>query len=163
MSTDEDYASFLDKANQDTSGGSSTQKKGGDTQFKATKATDTDVPVQLKSLGDDEFYTSDTDEPFEGVALKYGGGGDLDEGSFGDLIKHSGKVEAVNASEWNVKGRYEKVLEAVEEAAGVGREDVKAFRVEHGSTRCEYYVVAVGKGKEAKGKVVGVKAKAVES
>ena len=75
MSTDEDYASFLDKANQDTGSKPQTQK---DSSFAQTKSVDTDVPGPLRSL--DAFYMSDTDEPFEPVALGYSGGGkELDE------------------------------------------------------------------------------------
>jgi len=69
MSTDDDYASFLDKANQDTGSSKPSQK---DTKFAATKAVDTDVPAPLQKLGD-AFYTSDTDEPFEAVALGHSG------------------------------------------------------------------------------------------
>lgn len=58
-------------------------------------------------------------------------------------------------SEWNVKNAYGEVVDAVKKA-GDGK--IQVFRAAHGSTRCEYYVVAV-----VKGKVVGVKAKAVES
>lgn len=67
MSGDDDYASFLDKANQDT--GSKAQKK--DDKFAQTKAVDTDVPGPLKKL--DAYYISDTDEPFEAVSLKHNG------------------------------------------------------------------------------------------
>lgn len=67
MSNDDDYASFLEKANQDT-GSSSVQSS----SFAQTKAVDTDVPAALQSL-DDAFYMSESDEPFEPVALKFGG------------------------------------------------------------------------------------------
>ena len=69
MSTDEDYASFLDKANQDTG---SASKPSSDSKFASTKAVDTYVPAPLQSLGD-AFYVSDTDEPFEPVALGHTG------------------------------------------------------------------------------------------
>lgn len=72
MSNDDDYASFLDKANQDT-GSSSVQSS----SFASTKAVDTDVPAALKSLND-AYYMSESDEPFEPVALKFTGR-DLDE------------------------------------------------------------------------------------
>lgn len=72
MSSDDDYANFLDKANQDT--GSKPSKK--DSNFAQTKAVDTEVPGPLKSL--DAFYTSDSDEPFEPVALGHEGK-ELDE------------------------------------------------------------------------------------
>lgn len=67
--SDADYAAFLDKANQDTSGGEAT------TQSKkvGTKSVNTQVPSALQSV--EEYYTSDADEPFEPVALSYSGDG----------------------------------------------------------------------------------------
>ena len=67
--SDADYAAFLDKANQDTSGGEATaqSKKVG------TKSVNTQVPSALQSV--EEYYTSDADEPFEPVALSYSGDG----------------------------------------------------------------------------------------
>ena len=66
MSSDQEYANFLEKANQDT-GSSSEVKTSG---FAQTKAVDSAVPQSLKDV--DTFYQSDTDEPFDPVALKYG-------------------------------------------------------------------------------------------
>lgn len=67
--SDGDYASFLDKANQGTGAGSevTTQSK----KF-STQSVDTAVPQALEEV--EEYYTSDADEPFEPVALKFGGG-----------------------------------------------------------------------------------------
>lgn len=72
MSSDEDYAAFLEKANQDT--GAKVERDG---SFVKTKAVDTEVPGPLKSL--DAFYTSETDEPFEPVALEWKGGRKVSE------------------------------------------------------------------------------------
>ena len=59
--------------------------------------------------------------------------------------------------EFDPKGQYKDVLQAVEEA-GDGK--ARVYRIDHGRTRLEYYVV----GLDRKGqKVVGMKAKAVES
>jgi len=77
---------------------------------------------------------------------------------FASLINHSGDVEKVSLSEWNVKNHYAPVVEAVKKAGG-SKADVQVFRVAHGSTRCEYYVVTLTEA----GVVVGVKARAVES
>lgn len=74
MSSDQDYAAFLEKANQDT-GSSSEVKTSG---FAQTKAVDTAVPAPLNTV--DAFYQSDTDEPFEPVALQYGKQGSIDQG-----------------------------------------------------------------------------------
>ena len=64
MSSDADYASFLEKANQDTGGGNVTTQSA----F-STKAVDTEVPSALQNI--DAYYTSDTDEPFEAVSLTW--------------------------------------------------------------------------------------------
>lgn len=63
----------------------------------------------------------------------------------------------MSTKEFDPRGQYIDVLRAVEEA-GDGKSRI--FRVEHGRTRVEYYVVGLDK---RKGRVVGMKAKAVES
>lgn len=82
MSSDADYASFLEKANQDT-GASNDVKTSG---FANTKTKDTAVPAALKSV--DAFYQSDTDEPFEPVALKFGNEKSLDAGVYSPTLLH---------------------------------------------------------------------------
>jgi hypothetical protein len=67
-------------------------------------------------------------------------------------------VEEISVKDWNVKNHYAEVVEAVKKA-GSDKADVQVFRVTHGSTRCEYYVVTLND----EGVVVGVKVKAVES
>lgn len=65
--SDDAYSSFLDQANQDT-GASKTSTK---SKTAATKAVDTDVPATLQKV--DQYYTSESDEPFEPVSLKWSG------------------------------------------------------------------------------------------
>jgi len=70
MSSDADYAAFLDKANQDIGSAESrdaSQKKEGH----GTKSVNTAVPKMLEQV--EEYYVSDADEPFEPVALKFEG------------------------------------------------------------------------------------------
>jgi hypothetical protein len=69
MSSDADYTSFLDKANQDT--GSAEQQSSLRKKSYGTKSVDTVVPQTLAKV--EEYYVSDADEPFEPVALKYDG------------------------------------------------------------------------------------------
>ena len=69
---------------------------------------------------------------------------------------HSGKVEALSTKDFDPKGQYKKVLDAVKEE--VSGSDVKVFRVETGKAKAEYFIVGVHEGK-----VLGVKAGAVES
>lgn len=78
MASDEDYMSFLNKANQDTSGSNQAtiQSKG---QFKTTDSG-SQPPAEIKSACKDAFYVSDADEPFEPVSLKYDGPDLPDEG-----------------------------------------------------------------------------------
>jgi len=75
---------FLDKANRDPSEGyaqNTTTSAGG--PFKTTDAG-VAVPKALKEATTDAFYTSDADEPFEAVALKWdeSGKGLPDEGTY---------------------------------------------------------------------------------
>lgn len=65
MSSDADYASFLDKANQDTGAGDVSAKS----KSVKTKAVNAAVPKALEEV--EEYYVSDADEPFEPVSLKW--------------------------------------------------------------------------------------------
>ncbi|KAL2046800.1 hypothetical protein N7G274_000818 [Stereocaulon virgatum] len=149
--SDDAYSSFLDKANQDTGAGKpSTQSKSA-----ATRAVDTEVPAALQKV--EQYYVSEADEPFEPVSLKWDGTSMPSENEFGELIGHKGEVSTVNTKEFDPKGDYKEVLQAVEKA-GDGK--TRIYRLETGKSRAEYYVVGLdGKG----GRVVGLKAKAVES
>jgi len=69
MSSDADYTSFLDKANQDT--GAAEQQSTSKKSY-GTRSVDTAVPEALERV--QEYYTSDADELFEPVALKFEGG-----------------------------------------------------------------------------------------
>lgn len=65
--SDNAYSSFLDQANQDTGASKASTKS----KSAAAKAVDTDVPVTLQKV--DQYYTSESDEPFEPVSLKWSG------------------------------------------------------------------------------------------
>ena len=67
MASDEDYTSFLEKANQDTGATHASSQSAS----AVTKAVDTDVPATLQKV--QAYYTSDADEPFEPVSLKWKG------------------------------------------------------------------------------------------
>ena len=63
----------------------------------------------------------------------------------------------MTTKEFDLHREYGEVMAAVEQA-GDGKTMI--YRLEHGGTRLEYYVISLdGKG----GRVVGLKAKAVES
>ena len=68
MSSDADYASFLDKANQDTG---SVEAKDTTKKSYGTRSVNTSVPKVLEQV--EEYYVSDADEPFEPVAFKFSG------------------------------------------------------------------------------------------
>lgn len=88
MASDENYMSFLDKANKDPSegyakAGTAHKEEQG---FKATEQG-VEIPQPIaRVVAKDLFYVSDADEPFEAVALKLGGDGLPDEGSFSPLV-----------------------------------------------------------------------------
>ncbi len=69
MASDEDYMSFLDKANKDPSEGYA-QTQGAKAQFKTTDHG-ASVPEPLVAATREAFYTSDADEPFVPVALAW--------------------------------------------------------------------------------------------
>ncbi len=88
MATDEDYMSFLDKANQDPNEGTAKTQSSEKVELKAVD-DGVKVPEAIsKVLGKGEaFYVSDADEPFVGVALKLGKGKGLpDEGMLCSLL-----------------------------------------------------------------------------
>ncbi|EDU49080.1 hypothetical protein PtrSN002B_004004 [Pyrenophora tritici-repentis] len=149
MSSDADYAAFLDKANQDI--GSAETRDASQKQGYGTKSVNTAVPKVLEQV--EEYYVSDADEPFEPVALSFEGS----SVSADDLEKLIGsdKVEEVKGT--GFESQYKKVVDAVKQA---GDGTVKVFRVELQGTRAEYYVVTVD---EKQGRLVGLKALAVES
>ncbi|KAK3172957.1 hypothetical protein OEA41_006283 [Lepraria neglecta] len=149
--SDDAYSSFLDKANQDTGASkASTQSKSA-----STKAVGTEVPATLQKV--EQYYVSEADEPFEPVSLKWGGKNMPSENEFGELIGHKGDISTISTKEFDPKGDYKEVLQAVEKA-GDGK--TRIYRLETGKSRVEYYVVGFD---EKGGKVVGLKAKAVES
>lgn len=153
MSDDASYASFLDKANQDSSTASaSSQSK----SKYSTNSVNTSVPSSLQDLS--ATYISDTDAPFEPVSLKWTGSSLPDAKQLGELIGHSGEVETVEKKDFDLRSQYKEVLEKAKEVGDGG--EVRVYRVVHGSTRAEYYVVSLDK---KGGRVVGVKAMAVES
>ncbi|KAI4177368.1 MAG: hypothetical protein LQ343_000348 [Gyalolechia ehrenbergii] len=151
MSSDDAYSSFLDQANQDTSASKATTK----TKTASTKAVDTEIPVGLQNV--DQYYTSEADEPFEPVSLRWDGNNMPSENELADLIGHDSEVSSMSTKEFDPRGQYKDVLQAVEKA-GDGKSRI--FRIGHGQTRIEYYVIGLDKEKR---RVVGLKAKAVES
>lgn len=71
---------FLNKANEDTSNGHAASVKNKQpAQFK-TKDSGSQVPGPIQAAVSDAVYTSDADEPFEAVSLKWEGNGLPDEG-----------------------------------------------------------------------------------
>ena len=68
MASDEDYAAFLDKANQDPNEGVAKTQNKGKIQFKATDEG-AKIPAVLTKVVKEKYYVSDADEPFEVVSL----------------------------------------------------------------------------------------------
>jgi hypothetical protein len=74
-----------------------------------------------------------------------------------DGDKHE-SVEVQSPEEWDPRGQYKDVIEAVASASSSGQ-NVKVYRVQHDRARVQYFVLVLGKG----GKLIGVSATAVES
>ncbi|CAJ0551717.1 Ff.00g056960.m01.CDS01 [Fusarium sp. VM40] len=157
MSNDDDYMSFLNKANQDTGAGASTQEK---TAFKA-KDHGVEVPKAIAEVCKNAVYTSDADEPFEEVSLKWQGSNGLpSETEFAKLINHSSPdsadIDILDPLTWDSDGKYTDVIDAVREASQGN--DVRVYQVSRDKTRTEYWVVS-----HFDGKLIGAKALSVES
>ena len=76
---------------------------------------------------------------------------------FKDLIDHKADVSTMSVTDFDPRGNYKEAIDAVK---GAGEGEIRIFRVHHGKTRAEYYIVCV----DSKGsRLVGLKAKAVES
>ncbi|KAI9849209.1 MAG: hypothetical protein M1838_000229 [Thelocarpon superellum] len=156
MSSDADYASFLDQVDQDPAGNKATASATSSRRA-TTKAVNTAVPASLQEY--DGVYASDADEPFEPVSLEWNKESWPSEDEFKHLIAYQGTVIRVSVAEWDGRGQYKDAIDAITNAAkGTGRPQV--FRVEHDQTRLEYYVVALDK---PNARLVGLRAKAVES
>ncbi|KAH9875113.1 hypothetical protein J1614_004602 [Plenodomus biglobosus] len=149
MSSDADYASFLDKANQDT--GSAVAQDASKKSY-GTNSVNTGVPKALQQV--EEYYTSDADEPFEPVALKFDGSS-VSADDMKKLLGADKDVEEVDQKKFG--SQYKTVIDAVNKA---GNGEAKVFRVELSETRAEYYVVSVDSDQ---GRLVGLKALSVES
>ncbi|MCJ1328128.1 hypothetical protein MMC10_004803 [Thelotrema lepadinum] len=157
MSSDSSYANFLDQANQDTGTDKAKAQSGKGKGGVKLKSVDTEVPATLQKI--DAVYVSEADEEFEGVALTWDGEGELDGDSFAELVGHTDSVESLSTKDFDPKGQYKDVISKVEkEVEG----KVKVFRIETDRARVEYYIVGI-QSANGKKKVVGVKARAVES
>lgn len=73
------------------------------------------------------------------------------------MIDHEADISTLSTDEFDPRGSYKAVIESVKNAGGG---EVKIFRVHHGKTRAEYYVVSFD---SKASKIVGLRAKAVES
>ncbi|KAJ5273336.1 hypothetical protein N7478_008461 [Penicillium angulare] len=162
MASDDAYMDFLNKANADKDAGAGqapaqgTQTKTVDTSFK--------LPASLKDV--DIYYVSDADEPFEPVLLRWEGAAKGEWPSadaFSSLISPnkdiSQGISTLSHSSFDPKNQYSEAVEAVRAAAS--NSDIKVYRVEITSTKLEYFLVALDESEG--GRVIGLKAKAVES
>ena len=76
---------------------------------------------------------------------------------FQDLIQHDAGVSTLGLDEFDPQGQYKEILEAVN---SVGDGKLKVYRVQHGRSRAEYYIVRFEKNGR---RIIGFKAKAVET
>lgn len=66
MSSDDAYSSFLDQANQDTGNSEASAQSS-----QPAQTVNADVPRLIQNI--DQYYTSESDEPFQPVSLKWDG------------------------------------------------------------------------------------------
>lgn len=70
MSSDDAYGAFLDQANQDTSASKASTKRSSPAE---SKTVNTEAPAVLQKVERFGTYTSEADEPFEPVGLRWDG------------------------------------------------------------------------------------------
>ncbi|KAE8397179.1 hypothetical protein BDV37DRAFT_266303 [Aspergillus pseudonomiae] len=169
--SDDAYMNFLNKANADLDTARAQQAQDSPTVRTETVETGVHVPAPLTSV--DAYYISETDAPFEPVALRWEG---ASKGIFPDpshlsrLISPnadlSSSITTLSPSSFDPRNQYPSALRAVRAAAAEssgGDEsavDVKVYRVEVGMSRIEYYILAVDAEKSL---LVGLRTKAVET
>ncbi|KAK2771823.1 hypothetical protein FQN53_004884 [Emmonsiellopsis sp. PD_33] len=190
MSTPSDtaYLSFLDKANADLTAGQSAPATSTKPRPFQTKTIDDSqaqrVPAVLRDVRAE--YESETDEPFEAVVLGWEGAGEgrwpgvdefeslilpdtnlaIDADTATDANPNASNIQisTLPPSSFDPRGQYGDVIRAVQAAvsdSNSGEAEVKVYRVQLGQTRVEYFVVGLDGGDG--GRVVGVRARAVES
>ena len=176
MSSDESYLSFLNNANADVSQPQASTSATAAPTTQSIHLTET-IPASLSTIHE-TIYTSETDEPFDPVVLKWAdasGGIWPDKTQFATMVSPvadaglEGGITVCGVGEWDPRGMYGGVVRAVREAAGFGEKgeagegddgEVRVYRVEVGVSRVEYFVVALERNG---GRVVGVRARSVES
>ncbi|KAE8144653.1 hypothetical protein BDV25DRAFT_145409 [Aspergillus avenaceus] len=171
--SDDAYMAFLDKASADLKEARSRLPPDADEVRTETVEIGVRIPAPLASIN--SFYISETDEPFEPVTLRWEGaskGVFPDPSHFSSLISPrtdlSSSITTLPASSFDPHNQYSSVLRAVRaaatEASGGGIDEsaveVKVYRVETGTSRVEYYVLALNVEDSL---LVGLKAKAVET
>ncbi|KZF19959.1 hypothetical protein L228DRAFT_250374 [Xylona heveae TC161] len=149
MSSDEEYSAFLEKANQDTN------LTKADISNPATKGGAPDVPQALLEL--DEYYVSDSDEPFEPFSFHWDGPHFPSIEEFKSLIDSQAEITTLDAGEFDPRGYYKKVLSVISD---LGDGDLKIYRVQHDNIRAEYFIMS---RIPSLSKVIGAKARAVET
>ncbi|KAJ2973013.1 hypothetical protein NUW58_g9049 [Xylaria curta] len=167
MASDEDYMSFLDKANRDPNEGQVKSQSSSKAEYKATD-DGAKIPPAILEATKDAFYVSDSDEPFEPVSLAWdeGGKGVPDEEEFATLIRHPDpskaeeEISILDPADWDPQGQYAAILDAVSKVTKGA--DVRVYRVARGGARVEYWLVS-SEGKGADARLVGAKVLAIES
>ena len=189
MASDDAYAAFLEKANQDPNQGGTHAAAARPNKELKTVDEGEEVPRVLGEATKGQFYVSDADEAFLPVALRWKGQGLPDEGivkqlspfflpylpqgmdfterlgkteEFAKLVDHWDPSDAeVDIRDTSDWNRGGQYGDLVEAVTkAVKGADVRVYRISKGATRADYYVIGIDSGK---GRLLGVKAAAVES
>ncbi|CAK7217101.1 hypothetical protein SBRCBS47491_003048 [Sporothrix bragantina] len=161
MSSDDAYAAFLDKANEDPNAGRS-KPEGKDSKAAQSKfsAHAKQVPQKLVTAAKDRFYSSESDEPFIPVCFDLGKAKSLpnedDFISITDSEHSADNITILDPVDWDKQGEYKPLIDELREQSKGN--DVRVYRVQVDSTRVEYWVVSTHDGN-----LLGFKAKAIES
>lgn len=151
MSSDADYAAFLERANQDGGGVEAKTTEKANNSY-GTRSVNTGIPPALEQV--EAYFSSDADEPFEPIALRFDGS-TVSADTLKDLLGGDVLVEEVQVQRF--EREYKEVVDTIRKA---GQGEVKAFRVQLDTRRAEYFFVTLD---SEHGRLIGLKALSIET
>lgn len=167
MADDASYSSFLNQASQPLSAQRQTESTSQARSAFDPTSSNSSAPQSIASLlSTNPTYTSETDSPFTPVFFSYAGSGLPSAEQFSQCLSKSkshaasGEIEELSVKEFDSRGKYKPVVDAVSQAGEGGKGNVKVYRVEISKTRADYYILTIDDDGR---KLVGVVTKAVES
>lgn len=166
MASDSSYMDFLNKANSDSNTATAQRSSAKAPSMPQVSSLSTSpIPKALQDYteGPDAVYlTSDTDSPFETIAIEYPEKRMPDAIIFSALLSSVDpeKLQVETMAKFDPKNQYSAMIGSLAEHTEGGEKDLRAYRVEMSGSRAAYYILGKEKGKA---RLIGFSALSVES